>query len=227
MASAFFKRREQRTDSTLVTYLVLGLGNPGPEYADTPHNAGFIAADVLAEQLGCRYWKSQGGAQVCVAELEVPVQRATVPEGEEPTPAPASTKVRVVIAKPLDFMNRSGAAATNLSKKYGVKPDRVIVIHDDLDLPRGDVRCKQGGGHAGHNGLRSIHDRLGTDGYLRVRVGIGRPPGKMDPAKYVLAPWRKEALEDLRIASATSADATMHIIRHGIAAAMNLYNRAG
>lgn len=197
-----------RNDADLETYLVLGLGNPGAEYADTPHNAGFLAADALAEQLGCRYWKSEGGAQVCVAELSL-----------------ARGTVRVVIAKPQDYMNRSGSAAKNLAEAYGKVPaDHVVAIHDDLDLPRADVRCKSGGGHGGHNGLRSIHEKLGMGDYLRVRIGIGRPPGQMDPAKYVLAPWKKEQLEDLKVSANVAADAARHIVESGILSAMNRYN---
>lgn len=210
MSGFLDKLRHRGGEGDLATFLVVGLGNPGPEYAETPHNAGFLAADVLADQLGCRYWKREGGAQVCVGEVEVP--------GDAPT------KVRVVIAKPQDYMNRSGSAAKNLSQSYKVPADRVIAIHDDLDLPRDDVRCKSGGGHGGHNGLRSLHEKLGTDGYLRVRVGIGRPPGQMDAAKYVLQPWKKDQLEGLKVSAATAADATLHIVRHGILSAMNQFN---
>ena len=208
--SSLLSRLRHRDDGDVPaeTFLVLGLGNPGAEYADTPHNAGFIAADYLAEQLGCRYWKSEGGAQVCVADI-------TTERGQ----------VRVVIAKPLDYMNRSGSAAKNLAQRYGNVPaERTIAIHDDLDLPRGDVRCKVGGGHGGHNGLRSIHEKLGTADYLRVRVGIGRPPGQMDPAKYVLAPWKKDQLEELRVSANTASDAARHIVEVGILSAMNRYN---
>lgn len=215
MSASLFRRAPRPSQADGPVFLVLGLGNPGAEYAETPHNAGFLAADALAEQLGARYWKSQGGALVSAVTLD------GVRAAADAEPGTAT----LIIAKPQDYMNRSGSAAKNLSKKYGVPADRVIVIHDDLDLPNGDVRCKEGGGHAGHNGLRSVHDRLGTDGYLRVRVGVGRPPGKMDPAKYVLRPWRGQDLEGLKVASATAADAVIHIVRHGISSAMNLYNR--
>ena len=224
MSGLLDRFRHKGGEDNLATFLVLGLGNPGPEYAETPHNAGFLAADVLADQLGCRYWKREGGAQVCVCEVVVPAPAGVLEGGEPGDGAAAPTKVRVVIAKPQDYMNRSGSAAKNLSTAYKVAPDHVIVIHDDLDLPRDDVRCKSGGGHGGHNGLRSLHEKLGTDGYLRVRVGVGRPPGQMDAAKYVLQPWKKDALEGLKISAATAADATFHIVRHGILSAMNQYN---
>jgi PTH1 family peptidyl-tRNA hydrolase len=185
-----------------MTRLVIGLGNPGPDYSHTRHNAGFMVVDLLAATLRGSYWKDEAGAK--------------------------TTKVRlgdseVVLAKPQAFMNVSGKAVKRLLEAYGVPLGEVVVVHDDLDLPEGDVRAKSGGGHGGHNGLRSLHDAVGDD-YLRVRVGIGRPPGRMDPADYVLEPLRGEKLERLEGSVPAAAQAVIDVLEHGIDAAMTEHN---
>jgi peptidyl-tRNA hydrolase, PTH1 family len=185
-----------------MTRLVIGLGNPGPEYAQTRHNAGFLVVDLLAETLGATYWKDEAGAKTTKVRL-----------GEED----------LVLAKPQAFMNVSGKAVKRLVEAYGVQVEEVVVVHDDLDLPEGDVRAKRGGGHGGHNGLRSLHDAVG-DAYLRVRVGIGRPPGRMDPADYVLEPLRGEKLERLLEPIPTAAQVVLDVIERGIDAAMADHN---
>jgi PTH1 family peptidyl-tRNA hydrolase len=185
-----------------VVRLVIGLGNPGPEYARTRHNAGFMVVDLLADTLGASYWKDEAGAK-----------SAKVRFGD----------VEIVLAKPQAFMNVSGKAVKRLVEAYGVALDEVVVVHDDLDLPEGDVRAKRAGGHGGHNGLRSLHDSVG-DAYLRVRVGIGRPPGRMDPADYVLEPLRGEKLERLEESVPTAAQVALDIIERGIDAAMAEHN---
>ena len=182
--------------------LVIGLGNPGPEYAHTRHNVGFMVVDLLAATLDAAYWKDQAGAKTAKVRL-----------GD----------VELVLAKPQAFMNVSGKAVKRLVDTYGVPVDEVIVVHDDLDLPEGDIRAKRGGGHGGHNGLRSLHDAVG-DTYLRVRVGIGRPPGRMDPADYVLEPLRGEKLERLRESVPTAAQVVLDVIERGIDAAMSDHN---
>lgn len=182
--------------------LVIGLGNPGPEYVHTRHNAGFMVIDLLAETLGATYWKDEAGAKTTRVRL-----------GDD----------ELVLAKPQAFMNLSGKAARRLVDLYSVPTDEVIVVHDDLDLPAGDIRAKRAGGHGGHNGLRSLHDSIG-DSYLRVRVGIGRPPGRMDPADYVLEPLRGQRLESLEGSVPTAAQAVLDIIEHGIDAAMTRHN---
>jgi PTH1 family peptidyl-tRNA hydrolase len=185
-----------------MTRLVIGLGNPGPEYAHTRHNAGFLVVDLLASTLGASYWKDEAGAKTAKVRL-----------GDE----------EVVLAKPQAFMNVSGKAVKRLVEAYGAPLGEVIVVHDDLDLPEGDVRAKSGGGHGGHNGLRSLHEVVGDD-YLRVRVGIGRPPGRMDPADYVLEPLRGEKLERLEGSVPTAAQAVIDVLEHGIEAAMTEHN---
>jgi PTH1 family peptidyl-tRNA hydrolase len=186
-----------------MTRLVIGLGNPGPEYADTRHNAGFMVVDLLADTLGASYWKEEAGAKTALVRL-----------GD----------VDVVLAKPQAFMNVSGKAVKRLVERYDVPVEDLIVVHDDLDLAAGDVRAKRGGGHGGHNGLRSLHDTVG-DAYQRIRVGIGRPPGRMDPADYVLEPLRGEKLERLQDSVPTAAQAVVDVIERGIDAAMTDHNR--
>ena len=185
-----------------MTRLVIGLGNPGPDYAHTRHNAGFMVVDLLASTLGGTYWKDEAGAKTMKVRL-----------GDED----------LVLAKPQAFMNVSGKAVKRLVESYDTPLDQVVVVHDDLDLPDGDIRAKRGGGHGGHNGLRSLHEAVGDD-YLRVRVGIGRPPGRMDPADYVLEPLRGEKLERLEGSVPTAAQVVIDVLERGIDAAMTEHN---
>ncbi|MDO9556649.1 MAG: aminoacyl-tRNA hydrolase [Coriobacteriia bacterium] len=182
--------------------LVVGLGNPGSEYAETRHNAGFMVVDLLAENLRVNYWKDEAGAKVGLVRF-----------GDDD----------LVLAKPQTFMNLSGKAVLKLADTYGVPVSEIIVIHDDLDLPEETVRVKRGGGHGGHNGLRSLNEQLGP-AYLRVRLGIGRPPGRQDSADYVLEPMRKDAAERLRAAVPTGAQAVLHVLESGADSAMQEYN---
>lgn len=172
-------------------WLIVGLGNPGAEYADTRHNAGFKTVDALAEELGANYWKTECGC------LTAKVKR---------------NGLQLVLAKPQSFMNLSGGPVKKACAQYGVQPDRLLVIHDELDIPAGDVRAKFGGGHAGHNGLRSICDTLGTRDWHRVRVGIGRPPGKMDPADYVLSVPKGELADLFDQAIETAARQALEVV---------------
>ncbi|PKQ17063.1 MAG: aminoacyl-tRNA hydrolase [Actinobacteria bacterium HGW-Actinobacteria-7] len=186
-----------------MTWLVVGLGNPGPDYERTRHNAGFFAVDLLGENLRASYWKDEAGAKVAVVRL-----------GDD----------ELVLAKPQTFMNVSGSSVKKLAESHGVAPEAIIIIHDDIDLAPGRVLCKRGGGHGGHNGLRSVHEKLGTDAYLRVRVGVGRPHGRMDPADWVLQQLRGSSFEELESSVPTAAQAVLHIIEHGIDSAMQEYN---
>ena len=165
-------------------FLIVGLGNPGSEYEATRHNVGFMTIDELGARHGASYWKNEAGALTT---------RVTV--GDVP----------VLLVKPQTFMNLSGVSVARLAREYEVDAASIVVVHDELDLETGDVRTKDSGGHAGHNGLRSIHAKLDTDGYRRVRIGIGRPPGRMDAADYVLQPLRSATLEELRISAAEAA----------------------
>lgn len=183
--------------------LVAGLGNPGEEYAMTRHNSGFLTVDAMAGDLGVNYWKTQDGCLAGIAKID----------GEE-----------LVLAKPQAFMNRSGGPLSHIMSRYGVKPEELLVIHDDLDIPAGTIRLKRSGGHGGHNGLRSITASLGTDAYARVKVGIGRPPGRMDPADYVLQPLRKQQAEEFEVTVREAADAALMAVREGLDQAMLVYH---
>lgn len=183
--------------------LIAGLGNPGPEYENTRHNAGFLALDILAGELGARYWKNESGALV-----------AHVARGDE----------ELLLVKPQSYMNTSGGPISKLATTYKVSPDEVLVIHDELDLDPGTIRVKVGGGHAGHNGLRSIHAKLGSGDYARVRVGTGRPPGKKPVADYVLQVPKGAEAEDFEHAVALAADAALCAVDNGAVVAMNRYN---
>lgn len=186
-------------------FLVLGLGNPGARYERTRHNAGFLVVDRLGSRAGVTVARKQHGALVENARL-----------GDQP----------VVLAKPQTFMNLSGQAGASLRGFYKVADADVIVVHDDVDLPFGDVRVKQGGGHGGHNGLRDLSAKLGP-GYVRVRFGVGRPPAGWDTADYVLANFTAEETEKVDAAVDEAADAVGLVVAQGVAAAMNLVNRRG
>lgn len=153
--------------------MVAGLGNPGEEYAETRHNAGFKAIDELARQAGVTYWKNQAGAEVALININDPEE-----EGG---------KRQIVLVKPQSYMNTSGGPISKLCREYKIKAEELLVIHDELDIPAGDVRVKVGGGHAGHNGLRSIIDKMGSRDFSRIRTGIGNPPGKMAVATTCLS----------------------------------------
>lgn len=183
--------------------LVVGLGNPGEEYDRTRHNAGFHVVDLLAARGGATYWKSQAGALVAKAKLA----------GRE-----------VTLAKPQSFMNSSGGPVKKLVAELGLSPEEILVVHDELDIPAGDVRVKVGGGHGGHNGLRSIISKLGSRDFVRVRVGIGRPPGRMDPVDFVLKELRGSASEDHDFACSKAEDAVMAVLERGPVSARDLIN---
>ncbi|ACU94121.1 peptidyl-tRNA hydrolase [Cryptobacterium curtum DSM 15641] len=184
-------------------YLIVGLGNPGEEYEHTRHNAGFDTIDILADEAGARYWKNECGA----------LSARGVLANEE-----------VVLAKPQSYMNTSGGPVKQLCNTYGIAPDNLIVIHDDLDIAPGRIRVKFGGGHAGHNGLRSICDKLGTRDWFRVRCGIGRPPGRMSVSDYVLSRPRHEAQDDFQVGCATAAEAVSFLIRNGLEKTQQEFN---
>jgi len=184
-------------------YLIVGLGNPGDEYDHTRHNAGFDTVDLLADEAGARYWKTECGALTTACSLD----------GQD-----------VLLAKPQSFMNTSGGPVKQLCAAYGISPDHLIVVHDDLDIQPGLIRVKFGGGHAGHNGLRSICDKLGTREYFRVRVGIGRPPGRMGVADFVLSRPKREAEDDFQAACEQASQATMCLMRYGLDRAQREFN---
>ena len=184
-------------------FVIVGLGNPGAEYADTRHNAGFKAIDELAREFGVNYWKRSGEALLGKAVWH---------------------DKDIVLVKPQSFMNLSGGPVKGALKTAGAAPENLIVIHDDLDIPEGTVRVKFGGGHAGHNGLRSIIDSLGTRDWLRVRVGLGRPPGRMDSADYVLSAPRGDAAEAFAHAIDLATQATVSLLENGLETTQQEFN---
>lgn len=180
--------------------LVIGLGNPGPGYAGNRHNIGAMVADVLAERFSGRFKSHKAGADVAEGRL---------------------AGARAIVAKPRSFMNLSGGPTAGLARFFKVPATDVIVVHDELDLPPHVIRVKQGGGEGGHNGLKSISASLGSKDYLRVRCGIGRPPGRMDPADYVLRDFSAADRKELPIDLDSAADAVESLIRYGLLETQN------
>ena len=190
--------------------MVAGLGNPGEEYAETRHNAGFKAIDELARQAGVTYWKNQAGAEVALININ---------DAEE-----EGGKRQIVLVKPQSYMNTSGGPISKLCREYKIKAEELLVIHDELDIPAGDVRVKVGGGHAGHNGLRSICDKLGTRDWFRVRCGIGRPPGRMPVVDWVLGRPKKEQADDFSQATHLASQAALSLITDGLDKTQQRFN---
>ena len=181
--------------------LVVGLGNPGPQYAKTRHNVGFMVADLLAARIGGQFKvHKRSGAEIVTGRL------AGRP---------------VVLAKTRCFMNESGRQVGPLAKFYSVPAGDVIVIHDELDIDFGRIRLKLGGGEGGHNGLRSVAKALGTKDFQRVRFGIGRPPGRKDPAAFVLEPFTAAERNEVPTLCELAADATEALIELGVEPAQN------
>lgn len=190
--------------------MVAGLGNPGDEYENTRHNAGFKSIDALAAQAGVTYWKNQLGALVATIQVHDP-------EAE-------GGRREVVLVKPQSYMNASGGPISKLCVQNKITVEELLVIHDELDIPESDVRVKVGGGHAGHNGLRSIIDKMGSRDFSRIRVGIGNPPGRMAVADFVLKQFRPKELEDFENTCARAADAAGLALTQGVVYARDHVN---
>jgi PTH1 family peptidyl-tRNA hydrolase len=186
--------------------LVVGLGNPGPRYAGTRHNAGFLVLDELARRVGGSFKAHRGRADLVETRL-----------GEH----------RVVLAKPKCFMNESGGPVTSLRDFFKVPADRIVVVHDELDIPYGTLRVKLGGGDNGHNGLKSITRSLGTRDYYRVRFGVGRPTGRQDPADWVLNDFSSVERKELPFHVDRTADAVESLLDVGLAATQNAFHGTG
>ncbi|TLH67436.1 aminoacyl-tRNA hydrolase [Mycolicibacterium cosmeticum] len=181
--------------------LVVGLGNPGPNYAKTRHNLGFMVADILAGRIGSGFKvHKKSGADVATGRLG----------GRS-----------VVLAKPRVYMNESGRQVGPLAKFYSVPPADIVVLHDELDIDFGRVRLKLGGGEGGHNGLRSVASALGTKDFQRVRIGVGRPPGRKDPAAFVLETFSSVERPEVPLLCENAADATELLLQVGLEAAQN------
>ncbi len=184
-------------------WLVVGLGNPGPSYAGHRHNVGFMVLDLLAGRVGARYKAHKGRADVVEGRL---------------------AGARAVLAKPKSYMNASGGPVAGLRDYFSVPVPRIVVVHDELDIPYGTLRLKAGGGDNGHNGLRSLTSSLGSRDYLRVRVGIGRPPGRQDPADHVLRDFSAAERKELGFHVDRAADAVEALLSGPLEAAQNVFH---
>jgi peptidyl-tRNA hydrolase, PTH1 family len=184
-------------------WLIVGLGNPGPRYAQNRHNIGFMVVDELARRARAESFRGKFGGDVATCEL-----------GGQ----------RVALLKPMEYMNVSGRAVQRVAAFYQVPPGELVVVHDEIDLPLSTLRVKVGGGHAGHNGIRSITQDLGSPEFVRVRVGVGRPAGQKAAAGHVLEDFGKSEQEEVKILVQEAADAVEEILRRGALMAMNKVN---
>ncbi|WP_293781662.1 aminoacyl-tRNA hydrolase [uncultured Aeromicrobium sp.] len=188
-----------------MTWLIVGLGNPGPTYAATRHNVGYLVADALAERVGGRFTVHKS-------------RRAEVVEGR-------LAGERVVLGRARSYMNESGGPVAALAQYYDIGADHLIVIHDELDIDFGALRIKFGGGDNGHNGLKSIRQALGTGDYYRVRVGIGRPPGRQSVHDFVLKPFSSAERRELGVHVEEAADAVESLLADGLVKTQSAFNR--
>lgn len=185
------------------TYLLIGLGNPGRQYSDTRHNVGFMLIDRLAVRLNARGMKVQSKAIVTTATHEAR---------------------KLILAKPQTYMNLSGQAAQGLLNFYKLPMENMLVAHDDLDIPFGTIRIRPKGGPGGQGGMASTIEQLGTKDFPRLRIGIGRPPGRMDPAAYVLQSFKRDEMKVLSEIIDRAADAALEFVVNGLDKAMNKFN---
>ncbi|WP_423225544.1 aminoacyl-tRNA hydrolase [Candidatus Amarolinea aalborgensis] len=186
-------------------FLIVGLGNPGPRFARNRHNVGFQVVDLLAQRHHLAFQR---------AEFRAAVAMGTIAEK------------RILLAKPQTFMNLVGQAVAPLARFYKIPIPQVLVLYDELDLPLGRLRFRPDGGAGGHNGMKSLIDNLGTQGFARLRIGIDRPPGRMDPAAYVLQDFSADQEIEMAFCRPRAADGVEIWLREGIAAAMNRFNSA-
>ena len=189
------------------TWLIVGLGNPGPEYRNNRHNVGQMVLDELASRIGGSFKSHKARAQVLEGRLGI-------------------GGPRVILAKPSTYMNVSGGPVAALANFFGISPDRVVAVHDEIDIPFNTVKLKIGGGEGGHNGLRDISKALSTKDYLRVRVGVGRPPGRMDTADYVLRDFGTAEKKELPFLLDEAADAVEMLLADGLLAAQQKFHPA-
>ena len=189
------------------TWLIVGLGNPGTEYKGNRHNVGQMVLDELAGRIGGSFKTHKARAQVLEGRLGI-------------------GGPRVVLAKPMSYMNVSGGPVAALANFYGIEPDHVVAVHDEIDIPFNTIKLKSGGGEGGHNGLRDMSKALSTKDYLRVRVGVGRPPGRMDTADYVLRDFGTAERKELPFLLDEAADAVDVLVRDGLTAAQQKFHPA-
>ncbi len=202
----WFKRKNSIESASMGPYLIVGLGNPGKDYAKTRHNAGFMVIDAIADKTGISLSKVKS--------------KAIIGDGK-------MYDSKVILAKPQTYMNLSGQAVSGLARFYKVENDHILVIHDDLDLPLGTLRIRPNGGPGGQKGVGSIIEKLGTPEFPRIRFGIGRPPGRMDPKAYVLEKFLPREQEEFEFALLRARDAALAFISNGLEKSMNQYNGNG
>jgi PTH1 family peptidyl-tRNA hydrolase len=190
-------------------WLVVGLGNPGPAYAGHRHNVGHLVVEELASRMGSPFRSHKTG-------------RADVVEGR--LGIPGAPGPRVVLARPRSYMNESGGPVKALATFYKVEPEQLVVVHDEIDIPFGTLRVKLGGGDNGHNGLRSLRSSLGTGDFHRIRVGVGRPPGRQDVADFVLSNYSSVERKELPFQVDHAADAVESLVTDGLAATQQRFN---
>ena len=195
----------QRLNLSSSAFLIVGLGNPGPDYSANRHNVGQMALSVLADRLGATFKSHKSNAAVAEARL-------------------GYGGAKLILAKPGSYMNTSGGPVSSLMKFYDVPLSNLIVLHDELDIDAETIRIKQGGGHAGHNGLRDIISACGSNDFTRVRIGIGRPPGRMDTADFVLKDFNSTERKNLPVTLELAADAVEEIVKSGVLDAQNKIN---
>lgn len=201
--NAISEKKPEPTSVEGEMYLIVGLGNPGREYRDTKHNIGFMAVDAIASSSHCKMTKVQSKAITGLTQLD----------GK-----------KVLLAKPQTYMNLSGQAVSGLVHFYKIPTGNLMVINDDLDLPLGTLRIRPGGGSAGQKGLGSIIEKLGTQEFPRMRIGIGRPPGQMESADYVLEPFSQPDQEVLAAVLSRAVEAVRVFVNDGLESAMNKFN---
>ncbi len=189
------------------SWLIVGLGNPGPEYAGNRHNAGFFVVDLLASRMGAKFKAHKGRADIVEGRLGTGVDSP-----------------RLILAKPKSYMNVSGGPVASMRDFFKIPVERIVVVHDELDIPYGALRLKLGGGDNGHNGLRSLRSSLGSGEFYRVRFGVGRPPGRMDPAAFVLKDFSSVERKELDFLVDRAADAVGSLVVDGLERAQNAYN---
>ena len=190
-------------------WLVVGLGNPGPSYSGHRHNVGYLVADELAERMGASFRAHKSG-------------RADVVEGR--FGPPGSDGPSVVLVRARTYMNETGGAVKKLASFYKVPTERIVAVHDELDIPFDTMRVKLGGGDNGHNGVRSLRSALGTGDFYRVRIGIGRPSGRQDVADFVLSNYSATERKSLPLQVVTAADAVESLVTEGLAATQSRFN---
>lgn len=201
----FWRKKPEKGEPVGDAWLIVGLGNPGTKYETTRHNVGQLALDLLGDRLDAKFASHRTNSRIAEARL--------MPGGP-----------KLILAKSQGYMNTSGGPVAGLAQYFSVPADRIVVLHDEIDLPFDSLKLKQGGGHGGHNGLRDIIKALDTPDFFRVRIGVGRPPGRQDAADYVLRPFASNELAPLGVLLEDAADAVEELVTEGLLAAQQKFH---